>query len=65
MIPSLSEAHSTLQSTEDLPEEIWDEWLWRTDPEEPYSPEVLLNRCQLLGSSSACSKAGSRPRTRP
>lgn len=49
MIPSLSEAYSTLQCTQDLPEEIWDEWLWRTDPEEPYAPEVLLNRCQLLG----------------
>lgn len=49
MIPSLSEAYTTLKSTGELPEEAWDEWLWKTDPEEPYSPEVLLNRCQLLG----------------
>lgn len=49
MIPSLSEAYQTLKTTGELPEETWDEWLWRTDPDEPYAPEVLLNRCQLLG----------------
>jgi hypothetical protein len=49
MIPSLTHAYHSLQTTGELPEETWDEWLWRTDPEEPYSPEVLLNRCQLLG----------------
>ena len=36
-------------SSSSLPEELWDEWLWRTDPEEPYSADVLMNRCQLLG----------------
>jgi hypothetical protein len=49
MIPNLSAAYKTLKETGELPEEAWDEWLWQTDPEEPYSPEVLLNRCQLLG----------------
>lgn len=49
MIPNLTHAYATLQTSGELPEEAWDEWLWRTDPEEPYSPEVLLNRCQLLG----------------
>lgn len=49
MIPNLTHAYTTLQATGELPEEAWDEWLWRTNPEEPYSPEVLLNRCQLLG----------------
>lgn len=49
MLPSLSEAYSTLKASGELPDEAWDEWLWRTDPEEPYSPEILLNRCQLLG----------------
>ena len=48
-ISSLSDAYNTLKETGELPEETWDEWLWRTDPDEPYSPEVLLNRCQLLG----------------
>ena len=33
----------------DLPEEIWHEWLWGTDPEEPYHMDVLLNRNHLLG----------------
>ena len=49
MIPNLTHAYATLKATGELPEEIWDEWLWRTDPEEPYAAEVLLNRCQLLG----------------
>ena len=49
MIPSLTEAYTTLKDTGELPEEAWDEWLWKTDPEEAYPPEVLLNRCQLLG----------------
>lgn len=49
MIESLTDTYTTLRTTGELPEEAWDEWLWRTDPEEPYSPEVLLNRCQLLG----------------
>ena len=46
---SLLQLYSALQSTHDLPEEVWDEWLWKTNPEEPYAPEVLMNRCQLLG----------------
>lgn len=49
MIPNLSDAYKALKETGELPEETWDEWLWKTEPEEPYSPEVLLNRCQLLG----------------
>jgi hypothetical protein len=49
MIHSLTEAYKTLKESGELPEETWDEWLWKTDPEEPYAPEVLLNRCQLLG----------------
>lgn len=49
MIPRLSQAYSDLKTTSELPEEAWDEWLWRTDPEEPYAPDILLNRCQLLG----------------
>jgi hypothetical protein len=49
MLCGLSDIYTTLQTTHDLPEEIWDEWLWKTNPEEPYSPEVLMNRCQLLG----------------
>lgn len=46
---TLSELYESLQTTHTLPEPIWDEWLWQTDPEEKYSHEVLMNRCQLLG----------------
>jgi hypothetical protein len=49
MIQSLSDTYKTLKETGELPEEAWDEWLWKTDPEEAYSPEILMNRCQLLG----------------
>lgn len=49
MIQCLLDAYKTLNDTGELPDEAWEEWLWKTDPEEAYSPEVLMNRCQLLG----------------
>lgn len=33
----------------ELPTEAWHEWLWGTNPEEPYHQDVLMNRNQLLG----------------
>lgn len=45
----LTDSYAALRATQTLPEDIWDEWLWQTDPEEKYSHEVLMNRCQLLG----------------
>lgn len=33
----------------ELPTEAWHEWLWGTDPEEPYHADVLMNRNHLLG----------------
>lgn len=33
----------------ELPAEAWSEWLWGTDPEEPYHVDVLMNRNHLLG----------------
>lgn len=45
----LADLYAELLITGDLPEEIWEQWLWKTDPEEPYAPEVLMNKCQLLG----------------
>ena len=30
-------------------EEVWKEWLWRSNPEEPFVPGILMNRCHLLG----------------
>ena len=41
--------YTQLKATGELPPGVWDEWLWKTDPEEPFSPEVLMNRSQLLG----------------
>lgn len=38
-----------LNALGDLPAETWQEWLWGTDPEEPYHFDVLLNRNHLLG----------------
>ena len=32
-----------------LPDKIWDEWLWWSDPNDPPNSQTLLNRCQLLG----------------
>lgn len=50
MIPKeLSQLYSTLESRKELPDQIWHEWLWGTDPEEAYHIDVLLNRNQLLG----------------
>ena len=38
-----------LAAVGELPPEAVHEWLWGTDPEEPYHVDVLLNRNQLLG----------------
>lgn len=45
----LNELYSNLESKKELPKSIWHEWLWGTDPEEPYHIDVLLNKNQLLG----------------
>jgi hypothetical protein len=46
---SLLEVYKEMLQTCELPSELWDEWLWKTDPEEPFATDVLMNRCQLLG----------------
>ena len=45
---SLSELNRNLETRQELPEEIWHDWLWGTDPEESYHIDVLLNRNHLL-----------------
>ena len=35
--------------TKVLPPSIWEEWLWRSNPNEPPTSDALLNRNQLLG----------------
>ena len=37
-----------LENQRELPQAIWHEWLWGTDPEEQYHVDVLLNRNHLL-----------------
>ena len=48
-LSNLNALYEELRATHELPAEVWDEWLWKTDPDEPFAPDVLLNRCQLLG----------------
>jgi hypothetical protein len=45
----LAALNRAFESTGALPPETWTEWLWRSDPDEPCDPMVLLNRNQLLG----------------
>lgn len=45
----LSPLNQQLAAFGELPAEAWHEWLWGTDPEEPYHMDVLLNRNHLLG----------------
>lgn len=44
----LSQLNAALDCGGELPETLWHEWLWGTDPEEAYHFDVLLNRNQLL-----------------
>jgi len=46
---TLAALNAALESTGELPEDIWTQWLWGSDPEEPFAPGVLMNRCHLLG----------------
>jgi hypothetical protein len=46
LFPLLEDLDSSRQ---ELPEHVWHEWLWGTDPEEAYHVDVLLNRNHLLG----------------
>lgn len=48
-VVELSVLNDGLHALGELPSEIWHEWLWGTDPEEPYHMDVLLNRNHLLG----------------
>lgn len=35
--------------TPSIPSSTWNEWLWRTNPTEPCSTKLLLNRSHILG----------------
>jgi hypothetical protein len=36
-------------SNRSLPDEIWDEWLWKCDPNDPPNSVCLMNKCQMIG----------------
>jgi hypothetical protein len=46
---NLAAVNSRFESTGELPPSIWTQWLWDSNAEEPFTPDVLLNRNQLLG----------------
>jgi len=48
-LQSLEDIYLEMMVTCELPEKVFEDWLWRTDPEEDYAKEVLMNKCQLLG----------------
>ena len=41
--------YTTCHILPELPAEIWDQWLWHTNPQEAPTAELMLNQCQLLG----------------
>lgn len=45
----LSPLNENLEAVGALPTETWTEWLWKSNPEEPFAANILMNRCQLLG----------------
>jgi hypothetical protein len=45
----LSKLNDELEATGSLPSSVWIEWLWGSNPEEPFAPGILMNRCHLLG----------------
>jgi hypothetical protein len=45
----LAPLNAALEGAGDLPDDIWTEWLWKSNPEEAFAPGILMNRCHLLG----------------
>lgn len=46
---SLSTLNKTLEETGTLDANITSEWVWGSNPDEPLTPTVMLNKCHLLG----------------
>jgi hypothetical protein len=50
VVESLAHQGSSTQChPNDLPAEIWDRWIWYTDPQEAPVADCMLNQCQLIG----------------
>ena len=45
----LAALNRALEASGALPPAAWAQWLWGSEPEEAFAPQVLLNRNQLLG----------------
>jgi hypothetical protein len=45
----VSHLNQLLESGQDLPEDVWDRWLWHTDAAELATKDCLLNEMHLLG----------------
>ena len=45
---SLAQLNAELEKEEDLPDEVWHEWLWGSDCEEACVSSVQMNRNHLL-----------------
>lgn len=48
-LTNLAELNRRFESSGTLPAAVWPLWLWGSNAEEAFPPEVLLNRNQLLG----------------
>ncbi len=44
---------------------LWAEWIWRSNPEEPFDPKILMNRSHLLGLLACRHMAGVRAEPEP
>jgi hypothetical protein len=62
----LAGLNKVLEESGRLPDypKIFLEWVWRSDPDEPFEPSVLLNRSHLLG-LLACRHAAGQPASSP
>ena len=56
------ELNRLLESGQELPLDVWDRWLWRTDAAEPATTDCLLNEMHLLGLIIARYRAMREPR---
>lgn len=46
---SLNKLNTMLEESGTLDTNVTSEWIWGSNPEEPLTPTVMLNKCQLLG----------------
>jgi hypothetical protein len=61
-VQSLEDVYLEMMVTSELPDHVFDDWIWRSDPEEQYSKEVLMNKSQLMG-FLVCMCKGLQPST--